>query len=165
MAFPVKAIFAYCIYPQPLTRIFTGKYQKKDSLNMRNKPILLRPNTRQKFFQKSETKPFSLWAPLLFFAPRATKKGGANAPPCICNNDDIIFYDFDVSPTGDYLHDAHVFVEAGLHEPQVSVFNAFEANVENCLTVLSELHFGHFISASDEDTNSSNLSLHSKQTN
>ena len=69
------------------------------------------------------------------------------------------------TPTGDYLHDAHVKLDAGLHVPQASPFRALEANVENCLVVLFDPHFGHFISASDEDTSSSNLSLQSKHTN
>jgi len=69
------------------------------------------------------------------------------------------------TPTGDYLHDAHVKLDAGLHVPQASPFRALEANVENCLVVLFDPHLGHFISASDEDTSSSNLSLQSKHTN
>lgn len=63
-----------------------------------------------------------------------------------------------------YLHDAQLKPEAGLQSPQAAlVFKAFEANVENCFTVLSELHFGQLTFAVAEKTSSSNLSPHSKQ--
>jgi len=42
-----------------------------------------------------------------------------------------------------YLHDAQLKPDAGLQPPQAAlVFKAFEANVENCFSVLSEPHFG-----------------------